>query len=123
MKKIIRDGKVVGVQDESGAFLPPHMIPKETAKRGPKDPPKADINLDNLLDSYMLILFRETRSLLVATSKGGKLTKDDAQSMRDNMKLVMELKKKERELLDSLTDTDIQRLIEEKLNESDKSAG
>jgi len=73
------------------------------------------------MDSHLLLLFRETRALLIESAKGEKLSKDSSQAMRENMKLIMELKKKEKELLETLTDDEIAKMIEAKLDETKKS--
>lgn len=98
-------------KDAKGSYLPPEGAPRSET---PSDPLPKDINLDDLISKHLLILYRETRSLMVE-SASGKLSKDSAISMRDNMRLLFELKKKERELLDNLTDEDIVKLLNDQL--------
>lgn len=111
-KRYVKDtvAQPEGVKDSNGIFLPP------TPKTEIKDPPKSDINLNDLLDSHLLLLYRQTRALLIASAQNGLLGKDESHCMRENLKLIMELKKKEKELLDELSDEEIERLIEAKLN-------
>lgn len=72
-----------------------------------KDPAIADISIDDLLGKSLLILYRETRHLL-GSSKDNKLSKDDAACVRDNIKLLQELKKREQEVLDELSDEELE---------------
>lgn len=72
-----------------------------------KDPAIADISIDDLLGKSLLILYRETRHLL-GSSKEKKLSKDDAACVRDNIKLLQELKKREQEVLDELSDEELE---------------
>lgn len=79
-----------------------------------KDPKAADISLKDLIDKHLLLMYRETKALLTESSTGAKLSKDSALCVRDNLKLLMELKKKEKDVLDALSDEDLQKLIEGK---------
>ena len=112
MSRKLLDGGMVSVKDENGSYLPSHSMP---AKPEIKDPLKSDISLTDLMDSHLLLLYRETRALLLESATGGKLNKDSALSMRENLKLIMELRKKEKELLESMSDEEIKALIEAKL--------
>lgn len=97
---------IPGYKDESGSYV---KEPTPPAPISNSDPKISDISLDDLLDKHLLILFRETKNLLMESSSG-KLNKDNSQCMRDNIKLLIELKKKEKELLDALSDEDLERL-------------
>lgn len=104
----------------------PDTPPSQTPETAPASPPLLehkfhDINLDSLLNRHLQLLYLETRQL-EAEARAGKLPKDSAYAMRENLKLIMELKKKEKELLDNLTDDDITKMIEEKLSEQDKKS-
>lgn len=96
-----------------------HSIPpwKSNAPEPPKpvrhpDPKISDISLDELLGKSLLILYREIRSLTEESTKG-KLCKDSAQSLRDYIKLMNELKDKEKELLENLTNEQLKELANE----------
>ncbi len=104
------------MKDENGAFLPSHLIP-QPKKRRIRAPKAADINLSNLMDKHLLLLYRETKALMIESAKGNKLSKDSALAMRENLKLIMDLKKKEKDMLDNLSDEELSKLIEEKSNE------
>ncbi len=90
MKRIVG-----GYKDENGIFI--------------KESETIDFSLDGFLEKYLLILHRETKNLL-EESKIGKLDKDSSQCVRDNLKLIMELKKQEKAVLDNLTDEELKKL-------------
>lgn len=90
-------------KDDRGMYLP--------SDPPPKDPLPSEINLVDLLDKHLLILYRETRTLLELTSQGRPLGKDYAYSMRENIKLLLELIKKEKDLLNSLSKEEIEKLL------------
>lgn len=115
-KKIVTGGQV-SVKDSSGAYLPSHSSPppKKTRIRRPKEPLPSDINLTDLIDKNLLILFRETQKLMRESGTLELLPKDSAHSVRENLKLLVELRKKEKEILDTMTDEDIEKLIDSKL--------
>lgn len=97
-----------GVKDENGIF---HSTEKVKAIVS-EDIKMSDISLDDLLEKHLLVLYRETKSLLTE-SVHGKLSKDSSNCMRDNIKLLMDLKKKEKEILDNLSEEDLARLAKE----------
>ncbi len=78
----------------------------------PPDPKLTDISLDELLSKSILILYREIRSLLLESSTG-KLCKDSAQSLRDYIKLLNELKEREKDVLESLSDEQLKEIANE----------
>jgi hypothetical protein len=70
-----------------------------------------------MLNNHMLLLFRETRALVTESKENGRLTKDSAESMRRNLQLIMDLRKKEKELLETLTDEELQAHLDKGTNE------
>jgi|SRR5579859_6734086 len=108
MRKIIQNA----LKDENGQYLP---LPISKPPKKHRDPKASDISLDDLMDKHLLLLYRETRMLLEESS-GGKLSKDSANSMRENMKLIVELKKKEKELLDNLSNEELEELKNKDIN-------
>ena len=83
---------------------------KPIRKELSSEPIAADISLDDLIGKSLLILYRETRALLEESS-AGKLSKDSAVCVRDNLKLLKELKEKEKSVLDNLTDEELEKLV------------
>jgi hypothetical protein len=66
-------------------------------------PPISEISVARLIDDALLVLYREIKNL-VARSVNGKLEANDARDLRDHLKLLFELKDRERESLRGLTD-------------------
>lgn len=77
------------------------------------DIPVSDISVARLIDDSLLVLYREVKNLLIASSKG-KLDAVSARDLRDNLKLLFELKDREKDLLKNLTDEEIQILLDKK---------
>ena len=99
MRKIVQ-----GVKDESGSYI------KETpVSVAVEDVTVVDLSLDSFMEKYLHLLHRETKALFLEAAQG-KLSRDSSQSMRDNLKLIMELKKQEKQLLDNLTDDELKKL-------------
>lgn len=83
---------------------------KEEARGGTVvDKPISDISIDSLLGDGLLGLYREMRNLLLLSAQG-KLEAADARDLRDTVKLLFELKDREKELLEGLQDEDLQEL-------------
>jgi len=97
MRKIINSPK-----DSNGAYLPQEPAPK------PAPEELIETNLDKLLEKQLKALSKVTSMLFLASSSG--LTKDEIQSLNTCIKLTMELKAKEKELLDGLTDEELEKL-------------
>lgn len=102
MKKIIIP--LPGIKDTNGAFIKPPAGPKKS-----RDPKPSDISLDDLLQKHLLLLYRETRVLLEQSMESSGLNKDDSLKMRENARLIMELKKRQKELLDDMSDEDLEK--------------
>jgi len=120
MTRKVVDGTQVSVKDERGAYVPSHLAPRKRRPKKPREPKASEVNLKDLIDKNLLILYRETRKLMVLSASDGLLGKDSAHSVRENLKLMVDLKKKEKEVLDEMSDEDIKKLIETKLNDVEK---
>lgn len=105
------------LKDENGIFVRPAASASSAEPPLPKkrnrDPKPSDISLNDLMDKHLLLLYRETKMLLQESSKGAKLSKESALCVRENLKLLMELKKKEKELLDTASDAELKKLVED----------
>lgn len=82
----------------------------KAASAPPQDPLVKDISLDDLLGKHLLLLYRETRSLLQESARGEKLSRESAQCLRDNLKLLLELKENEKKLLEDLSDEELEKM-------------
>lgn len=102
--------KLYPPKDSNGAYVKPE--PLESPPPTP-EPNSKDISYEELVDKSTLILYRETRQLLLESSKG-KLCKDSAQCLRDNLKLLLELQEIERKALKGMTDEEIEALERKK---------
>lgn len=78
-----------------------------------KDIPLNDISIDKLLTDGLLGIYREVKNLLYLSAKG-KLGKDSARDLRDTVKLLFELKDREKDLLENLSNEDLEKLKEER---------
>lgn len=89
---------VEGVKDEKGAFVPiPKVKPEE-------------LSLDYILERQLRALDQVTTQLL-GMSKG-MMTKDEIQSLATCIKITLELKARENELLEALSDEDLEKLAQ-----------
>ncbi len=77
-----------------------------------KDIPSNDISIDRLLTDGLLGIYREVKNLLYLSAKG-KLSSSDAKDLRDTVKLLFELKDREKDLLENLTNEDLEKLKDE----------
>lgn len=71
-------------------------------------PAASDISLDDILKKQLQALYRVTKQL--ARNSVGVMTKDDIQSLAVCIRVTMDLKAKENDLLDKLTDEELARL-------------
>lgn len=96
------------------------QVPKpnqQTPIYNPADTPPSDISVARLLDDGLLVLHREIKNLVYASSKG-KLSAADARDLRDHLKLLFELKNRENESLRGLTDEQLEAKAKEALNDN-----
>lgn len=80
----------------------------------------SDISVDSLIGDGLLSLYREMRNLKFLTSKG-KLGPAEARDLRDTVKLLFELKDREKELLASLDDDELKDLNDNKKSDTEGS--
>lgn len=93
-------------KDASGAYVKETIKPDKLDVADIPSPLRSDLELSSMLDGSLQILFRELYFLRLS-SASGKLTKDDAIALRDYIKLLKDLKERERKLLDDLTDEEL----------------
>lgn len=79
-----------------------------TDRREPVDSPK-NLSLDDILERQLLALHRVTRQLTL-TSATGAMTKDEIMSLATCIKITMDLKARENELLEALSDEDLEKV-------------
>lgn len=121
--------KIPGMlKDEHGVYLKPPIVPptpKAPAAKRYTEPKRGYVSLDDLLARCLLILWREVRNLHEQSHGGNKLTKEQSLELRENVKLLMDMKKKEKDLLDGLTDDELDEMAKAKgvQNDSITSGG
>lgn len=72
----------------------------------------SDISIARLIEDGLLVLFREIKNLK-ALSVNGKLPPNDARDLRDHLKLLFELKDREKGLLDTMSDEELEKLAKD----------
>lgn len=103
--------KIVAVRDDTGV-LPAQKWPSIFVPFPVVAPITPNtVGLDDLLEKNLVILYRETRQLLELSARG-ILGKDNAHSVRENLKLIVDLKKKETDLLTTMTDEDLAKYLQ-----------
>ncbi len=93
-------------KDENGMYI------KEEPPKTAAPPPALtvqDVLLDDILKRQLTALSRVTRQLVLSAT-AGYMTKDEIQSLATCIKVTMELKMKENELLEALTDEDLEKI-------------
>lgn len=91
---------------------PPDSQPKAPATSPVADPPKvSDIDISSLIDDGLLALYREIKNILLVSARG-KLDAPTARDLRDHLKLLFELKDREKEWLKSLTPAQLEELLQ-----------
>lgn len=76
--------------------------------------PVSDISVARLIDDGLLALYREMRNLLILSSHG-KLDAASSRDLRDTIKLLFELKERENESLQGLTDEELKEKVKQAL--------
>lgn len=84
----------------------------------PSDPLISDISVDSLIGDGLLALYREIKNLLVLSSKG-KLEPNSARDLRDHLKMLFEIKDREKDFLKNISDEDFKALLEKINSEND----
>lgn len=110
-----------GVKDENGIYTrikaaeevkPTVSIEAQVAPLGlGSSGGPSDVSLDSILNRQLLALERVTKQLVIASSSGS-MTKDEIQSLATCIKITLDLKAKEKELIDGMSDEELQRLQE-----------
>lgn len=85
----------------------------------PKEIPISEVSIDRLLEDGLYILYREIKALFIMSSRG-KLEPNDAKDLRDHLKLLFELKEREKELLTNMTDDELKEKAQKALNDDKK---
>ena len=102
MRKIV-DGTNVGVKDENGIYLPSTSIKKAPISE------VEDISIDSLLHRGFRTIHGIIRAIEVDVSTGAP-SRETIMNLKDVMAMLKELKKEEREFLESLSDEDLVKL-------------
>lgn len=91
--------------------------PNQNTDLSSLEPPKVpdvfitDISVDGLLGDGLQALRREVKNLLMLSAKG-KLDAASARDLRDTVKLLFELKDREKDILESMSEEALQKAVE-----------
>ncbi len=100
--------KIPGMlKDENGIYV------KEPVSRPAPDQPDPDLSIDGLLKKGLLGIDRSLKYILEEIT-AGKVDRETTGVLKDCMTMLHELKKKEKEILDSLSDEELEKLISDK---------
>jgi len=97
------DGTNIGVKDENGSYLPSTPIKKAPAVE------VEDVSIDSLLHRAFRTIHGIIRAIEVDVGTGSP-SRETIMNLRDVMAMLKELKKEEREFIDSLSDEDLVKL-------------
>lgn len=97
-----------------------HLAKKLEEERGGtvKDKPISEISIDELLGAGLLSLYREMRNLLFLSAKG-KLSPADSRDLRDTVKLLFELKDREKAIMEGLETEELEKQLEKPESSAD----
>lgn len=95
------------------------QVNSEQAERDASGPLISDISVDKLVGEGLLALSREIRNLLTASAQG-KLDPASARDLRDHLKLLFELKDREGNNLDGMSDAELRAKAKDALADDDK---
>lgn len=95
--------KIISVKDENGQYVRQEVAPPVPVK----DP---DITVDAILERQILALARVTQNL-TKRSQDPDMTPQEIQSLATCIKVTLELKAKEKELLSQLTDEELEKKL------------
>lgn len=90
------------LKDKHGAYLPEDPVPTPKNTRS--------LSLGQILERQVLALERTSIELLKASASG--MNKDQIQSLATCIKITMELKIKENEMLDALDDSELEAIAD-----------
>lgn len=99
---------VTSVKDENGVYT--RVEAEEKAMDQPSSLPSPDTSLDDILKRQLTALDRVTRQLAMRASTGS-MTKPEIDALATCIKVTLELKTKENEILDSLSEEQIQEYL------------
>lgn len=97
-----------GIKDENGHYMRPLPPKPEQEATGPA----GDISIDDLLEKglYMLHLLMKSIQTQISTHT---YDRDTIMNLKDTMSMLHELKKREKELLDKLSEAELADLVKE----------
>lgn len=107
------DGTNIGVKDENGIYLPSTPPELKAAVRGVLESTKTklveDISIDSLLHRGFRTIHGIIRAIEIDVGTGAP-SRETIMNLKDVMAMLKDLKKEEREFLESLSDEDLVRL-------------
>ncbi len=103
MKKVV-DGNSVSVKDDNGSYLPPYLVKKPEA---PKE--IQDISIDTLMSRAFRTIHGIIRAIEVDVASGAP-SRETIMNLKDIMAMLKDLKKEEKDFLESLSDDELVKL-------------
>lgn len=93
-------------------------VPPKQASEKDANISSSDISIQRLIDDSLIALHREVKNLLTLSARG-KLEASDARDLRDHLKLLFELKDREADSLNRLTDAQLKEQAQKALSETE----
>lgn len=97
---------VDGTKDSSGIYMPKEQVPSSPA------PEPSDISIDDLMKAGLQAI-KGTMKAIMADVNTGMPSRETVMNLKDVMGMLKELKKEERELLDNMTEEQLQEMLKE----------
>lgn len=94
-------------KDESGAYTRRIIKPKVEDE-------SININIDNTLKDCLVVVRRIVDKLLEETAITGLPSRECVQSTKDCLTMLIEIKKKEKELLDDISEDELRKIVQGK---------
>lgn len=107
MRKIVE-----GVKDATGSFLP--RLPSPPVESPKEDAVPDTISIDSMLNASLTSLYRILRHINGEISSPAGPTRETIQNLKDVMTMLHELKKKEQDLLDDISDEELEKMSRKK---------
>lgn len=107
-RKIIQSNQV-SLKDENGIYVRPENPDKRSAALASSPVVESDLSIDKLLKDGLLAISRAMRIINMQISTG-EIPKGCIENLRDCMTMLQQLKKKEDEILEDMSDEDLEKL-------------
>lgn len=109
MRKIVE-----GVKDATGSFLPLPKLSDPAAEIKKEEPVPDNISIDALLATGLNAIYRTMRFLMGEIASSAGPTRETIMNLKDVMTMLHDLKKKEQDLLDDISDEELEKMSRKK---------